>query len=145
MRAFALEFFAMTHIGRREPRKYVDFASVPESQWDVHDRLQNWAKWCNGREGRNIAPMFGLYRSEALARREYGAATSVPLDRMDALELAKAVVALPDKHRMALQWHYLKPRKPLQMARALGVSLDGLAELVRVARTMLANTTRRTR
>lgn len=143
MGAFALDFYAMTHIGRREPRQYVDLASVPESQWDMHERLLNWQRWANGREGRNTAPMFGLYRSEALAKREYGAATSVPLDRMDALELAKAVVALPDKHRRALQWHYLKPRKPIHMARELGVSLDGLAELVRLARTMLANTTRR--
>jgi DNA-directed RNA polymerase specialized sigma24 family protein len=127
------------HLGRRETRQYVDFASVPETQWEMHDRLQNWAKWCHSPPGHNVAPMFGLYRSEANAKREYGSATPIPLDRMDALELAKAVVALPDKHRRALQWHYLKPRKPIHMAHELGVSLDGLAELVILARTMLRN------
>lgn len=142
MGAFALDFAAMTHIGRRPARQYVDFASVPREQWEIHERLDlHWKRWCNSPEKRHVARMFSLVRSEAPAKRAYGEETRVPLDRIDAMNLAKAVAALPEqRHREALVWFYLKNgQKPVKMARELGVSLEGLAELVRVARTMLRN------
>ena len=142
MGAFALDFSAMTHIGRRPPRQYVDLASVPQEQWEIHRKLdEHWKRWVNSPERQHVARMFSLVRSEAPAKRAYGEETRVPLDRVLAMNLAKAVAALPEqKHREALVWFYLKNgKKPVKMARELGVSLEGLAELVKVARTMLRN------
>lgn len=139
MGAFALEFYAMTHIGRREPKQYVDLASVPENQWDMHEKLLHWKKWSNGREGRETSPMFGLYRSEAMAKREYGAATVVPLDRDLALEIAAIIQAadFPRLQRSALNWFYIKPRKPAAKAREMGVTLRDLASLVLSGRALV--------
>lgn len=126
---------------RREPRKYVDLSSVPPSQWKMHDRLLNWAKWSRGtaRFDRAIsAPMFSLYRSTE-ARREYGAETSMPIDHADGTRIQVGVTALPDKHRRALHWFYLHPVAPGAMARELGLTMNGLAEIVIRARTMLQN------
>ena len=124
-------------------RQYVDFASVPPSQWRMHDRLENWARWCRGASGEaarigKAAPMFAMYRSTD-ARRAYGDDTSVPIDKMDAQAIHKAVAALPDKHRRALQWNYLNSRAPAEAARQLGLSLAGLAQMVGDARQMLVN------
>jgi DNA-directed RNA polymerase specialized sigma24 family protein len=124
-----------------EARRYVDFAAVPPSQWAIHDRLENWARWCRGRPGRDNAPaspMFALYRSTD-AKRAYGDETTVPIDKLDAAVIAKAVAVLPDKNRRALHWSYVHPFRPSAMARELGVGLDGLAHLVRDGRQMLIN------
>lgn len=129
---------------RREPkppRLRVDFASVPPSQWQIHDRLTNWARWCRGRQGQfgdAGSPMFELFKSDNWGR-AYGEETSLPIDSMDAQRVAKGVYALPYKHRKAIHWCYIKPRDAMRKARELAVSLEGLAELVREARTMLVN------
>lgn len=125
----------------RVPRQIVDFSAVPPSQFKIHDRLENWARWCRdrpNREGSAGSPMFALYRSSE-ARRAYGFETNVPVDKFDAAAIAKAVAVLPDKHRRALQWCYLHPRNPIAMARELGVSLSGMADLVTAGRQMLIN------
>lgn len=83
--------------------------------------------------------MFNLYRSDNWGR-AYGEETSIPIDSMDAQRVAKGVYALPYKHRKAIHWSYLRPRDPMTKARELAVSLEGLAQLVRDARTMLVNT-----
>lgn len=124
-----------------EPRRreYVDLESVPPSQWGIHDRLTNWARWCRGSEkqsGSTGSPMFDLYRSSE-AKRSYGEETSVPVDKDDAIRVAKAVGHLPPQKRAAIHWHYLHPRNPTAKARELGTDLVGLAQLVRDARTIL--------
>ena len=53
--------------------------------------------------------------------------------------LEKAVYALPEKHREAIRWWYVYRRDPVGMARLLGVSKQGLADLVNAGRTMLQN------
>lgn len=133
----------MTAISRRPPREFVDFASVPPSQWAIHDRLTNWARWCRGRQGQvggAGSPMFELYRSSN-ARREYGEETSVPVDTGDAVLLAKTIgnPAFPDQHRRALDWYYVHPRNPGGKAREMGLSIAGLADLVQRARIVLMN------
>lgn len=138
----ALGFAAMVTVASRPPpRPYVDFAHVPPSQWSMHDRLTNWARWCRSREHVAVAPGFGLFRSsDARTVRQYGAETSVPVDRDDAVRVAKGVAALPDKHRRALNWYYLASgRHPSGAARELGLTLAGLAEMVGNARMMLVN------
>lgn len=120
----------------------VDFAAVPPSQWEMHDRLENWAKWCYGRTPRDsdTSPMFNLHRSDAWEDREYGAATVVPIDKFDAADIAKGVAQLPEKHRKAIQWRYLMGCKNVKgKAQELAVSFQGLADLVKDGRQMLIN------
>lgn len=129
----------MVAITRRPPRAYVDFATVPPSQWAMHDRLENWAKWCNSRTGQDVAAGFGLHKSDEFEDREYGALTVIQVKPEDAVKLAKAIAVLPEKHRKSLHWFYIRPRNPSDTARQLGLSLQGLADMVGAARQMLIN------
>ena len=135
-------YTSTTHQARKG-REYVDFAAVPPSQWAIHDRLENWARWSRGDGGEKArmadpSPMFSLYRSSD-ARREYGAATATPVDKPDALKIHFAIIAptFDPQARRALQWSYLRPRDPAGTARELGVTLAGLRDLVRAGRQML--------
>lgn len=144
MGAFALDWTAMVTIASKPaPRPYVDFSSVPPSQWSIHDRLENWARWSRGASGERArmvsSPMFGLYRSSEARNREYGSETSVPIDHKDATRIHVGVTALPDKHRRALQWSYLVGKNPSAAARDLAVTHERLAQLVREGRLMLIN------
>jgi hypothetical protein len=135
-----MDFMAMAGLRERPARQFVDFASVPVSQWRMHDRLENWARWARGsqKQSGTGSPMFSLYRSSE-AKRAYGEETTVPIDAMDAQRVAKGIAVLPDKHRRAIHWNYLHPRNPTGAARELGVTLQGLADLVKTARVMLIN------
>lgn len=119
---------------------YVDFDRIQPSHWAMHDRLENWARASRGgdKQAGNAGPMFVLYRSSD-ARREYGAETAAPVDRSDAVIVGKGVSFLPDKHRQAIHWFYLHPRNPKNAASLLGVTMQGLADLVRDGRQMLIN------
>lgn len=131
----------MVDMTTREPRSFVDFATVPPSQWKMHDRLENWARASRGgdKQSGDAAPMFALYRSNIDRGRQYGAETVVPVDRSDAIKIAKGIAFLPDKHRRSLQWYYVHPRNPSAAARSLGLTLQGLAQMVIDARYMLIN------
>jgi DNA-directed RNA polymerase specialized sigma24 family protein len=63
----------------------------------------------------------------------------VAVDGMDAQRIAKAVGHLPEPHRKALHWSYIRPVNPRRAASDLGTTLDGLALLVRDGRQMLVN------
>jgi hypothetical protein len=117
----------------------IDFHAVDEKHAGIHRRLENWARWCNGSSGPSSSPMFRLFISPARARGGDIVTFSVPVDRSDAIRISKAVIALPDKHRSAIQWAYVKPVSPRRAAAAIGTSLDGLALYVRDARQMLLN------
>lgn len=142
MGAISFDWAAMNAVGDRVRRRpLVDFASVPVSQWALHDRLENWARWARGGSGesarmQSAAPMFRLFQSTE-AKRTYGEATTVPIDRDDAIKIAKAVGHLPLQKRKAIHWYYLAPRDPAGKARELGVEIQKLADLVRDGRTML--------
>lgn len=120
-------------------RTEIDFHAVDESHAGIHRRLENWARWCNGSSGPSASPMFRLFISPARARGGDIVMFSVPVDRSDAIRISKAVIALPDKHRAAIQWCYVKPVSPRRAASAIGTSLEGLAQYVRDGRTMLIN------
>lgn len=128
--------------GRIGGVRSVDFSRVPPSQWAMHDRLLNWARWCHGSSGEAArtggeSPMFRLYRSSD-ARREYGTETSIPVDQRDAHKIAAGVAALPFRQCKALGWYYTKGARNAQaMAREVCLSLHGLAETVIAARAAL--------
>lgn len=129
----------MIAVVRRPPREYVDFSHIPENHWAIDLRLIDWGRWCRSKTNQQVAPGFGLHRSDAWNEREYGTETSSPVNKLDAARVASAVAQLPDKHRRAIQWHYVKPTAPGKKASELGVTMQGLADLCRDARQMLIN------
>lgn len=129
---------AVAWIARRSPRPYVDLSSVPPSEWDMHEMLEHWRRWASNRPGQAVSRMFeAVVSAAAPGRPEYGVQTASPIDREKALAVAKAVAKLPPRHRSALNWHYLKPKKAVAKAKELDVTLEGLACLVCEARVML--------
>lgn len=120
-------------------RTNIDFHRVEPHQVEIHDRLTNWAKWCNSSGSPAVSPMFRMYRSAARARGAEHTWLGAPVDGMDAGRLARFVGQLPTEHRKALNWFYVKPVSPRKAATELGTTLDGLALLVRDGRQMLIN------
>lgn len=133
----------MPYVIRERRQTYVDFSTVPPEQMQMHARLENWALSLYERKKSNTSAGFELYVSSdarSLERREYGAATSVPVDTRDAHVIAVAIGFLPEKHRRAIDWFYAKKGKnPVGMARDLGFTRQGLADCVIEARQMLIN------
>ena len=116
----------------------VDYNHVPDHHKAIHERLENWRRWVIVRpHGWQTAPMFRMYQSKA--RQWEAPVIQNPVDTLDAALMEKAVYALPVKHREAVRWWYVYRRDPVAMARNLGVSKQGLADLVDVGRTMLQN------
>jgi len=126
----------------KSPR--VDFARIPQAQWEIHERLENWGRWSHGSDGRgrNVAPGFESYRtSDRWVERTYGELTVLTVNSRDAVAIQKTVNALPGKHRQALHWAYIHGWKDAQgQAWKLGLSLQGLADMLADARSMVRNT-----
>ena len=116
----------------------IDFDYVPSNQAEIDKRLVNWERWVKVRpHGWHTAPMFRQAQSNS--RQWHPPEIKDPVDSLDAVVIEKAVSALPDRHRMALRWFYVFKGSPVAMARALGVSKQGLADLVEAGRAMLQN------
>lgn len=114
----------------------VDFCLIEAKHEAIHKRLENWAAWCKGgTEVIAASPMFRLYRPDNFERE----ACSPTVDGTDAQRIAKAMVELPLKHRVAVNWFYVKPVSPLKTCKTLALSMEGLAEHVRDGRQMLIN------
>lgn len=118
-------------------KQHIDFHAVHDKHAKIHDRLLNWARWANGRAGKETAPMFRLYQSSARVRAEVDAPLQV--NRLDAVAVAKGVAALPEAHRGAINWCYLRPVNPSKACRELGTTMGGLAQLLHDARQILVN------
>lgn len=115
---------------------HIDFHAVGQQHYAIHERLQNWARWCYSNGGRTVAPMFRLYRSTDQWSQM---PVSDTVDSLDAQAVQKGVSHLPEPHRKALAWCYVLRTSPKRAARDLSVSLDGLLVLVTDGRTMLVN------
>lgn len=122
-------------------REVVDFHHVPERQAQIHERLECWARWVTVRHnGWQTHPMW----KNSKTSRQWDAVPHIPvaLDTLDALAIERTVSKLPDRHRDALRWYYVKPGDVLGMCRRMGLSKDGLALMVCDARAMLVNVLR---
>lgn len=119
-------------------REIVDFNHVATEHEAIHARLENWRRWVAVRHhGLATAPMFRMYQSKA--RQWHAPVIQTPVDTLDALLVEKAVATLPEKHRAAVRWSYVFAGNPVAMARTMGVSKQGLADLVDAGREMLHN------
>ena len=120
-------------------RDQVDFTVAIEPRYrEIHERLENWARSLRSPGHAEAAPMFRLYRADNYER-EYGGATLLGVDSHDAHKIDKGVRALPDSHRIAVQWFYVRPTSPRRVCQALGCTMRGLDDLVRASRAMLVN------
>lgn len=116
----------------------VDYNHVAAHHEAIHARLVNWERWVRVRpNGVATQPMFRNFR--ASKQWEASPYIGTPVDTLDAALLEKAVYALPEKHRAAVRWWYVYRRDPVAMARNIGVTKQGLADLVDSGRTMLCN------
>lgn len=116
----------------------VDYNHVQDRHQAIHARLENWRRWVIVRpHGWQTHPM---WRNSRTSRQwEVSPYIGVPVNTIDAALMEQAVYALPEKHREAVRWWYVYRRDPVAMARNLGVSKQGLADLVEAGRTMLNN------
>jgi DNA-directed RNA polymerase specialized sigma24 family protein len=118
--------------------EHVDFHLVADQHLAINERLESWARWVKVRpHGWQCSPMFRQYRSKAFQWHapEIRPVTNIP----EAVEMEKAVSLLPEKHREAIRFAYVWCGSPVAMARRLGVSKQGLLELIHAGRTMLTN------
>ncbi len=119
-------------------RDAIDFFLIADGHALIHGRLEEWARWVKVHpHGWQTHPMFKGYRSHAWQWERPEVQT--PINTLRAAEMEKAVGALPEKQMWAIRWNYVFNGGPLVMARKLGVSMDGLQELVTQGRTMLKN------
>lgn len=116
----------------------VDFHSVEQHQREIDRRLLNWGQWCNGTGTSCVSPMFRMCPPPPRVRGDMNMHAS-QVDTGDAAQISKAVSALPDSHRAAVNWAYVKPVSPRRACQAIGTSMAGLKMLLRDGRQMLIN------
>jgi DNA-directed RNA polymerase specialized sigma24 family protein len=119
---------------KREP--VVDFFQVEAKHIKIHERLVNWARWAHSPQWGRVQPMFRLYRPD---EHWEGQSPISSVDTLDAAKIQKAVSKLPEKHRSAIGWNYVKRNNPKRAAQELGVNVQGLAQLIADGRQMLIN------
>jgi DNA-directed RNA polymerase specialized sigma24 family protein len=120
---------------------------------ELNGILIDWAKWCRG----HAIPMtfwvgcksiesgfvgeLGDVHEDTEGRHTKALETAETRPEYLCLEIEKAVMRLPEKHRTALRLHYVI-RKQLPMSqkrRILGVSQDGYIKLVTRSALMIKN------
>ena len=117
-------------------RTYVDFHYVEPGHAEIDQRLRNWALWLFGS---NRARQHAMWIWCKPAQHWEAVDLRGAVDPMDAVAIEKAVCKLPADHRDAVRWCYVFRGNPRRAAQSLGVSMDGLALLVRDGRQMLVN------
>jgi hypothetical protein len=114
----------------------VDFNRVDPQQVEIHERLENWAKWQRGGHPGNVHPMFRHYRAR---NAESAPSASAEVDGLDAVAVQKVMKDIPQRHRIAVQWCYVQRGSHVKPCELLGVSKQGLFELIVQGRTMVVN------
>lgn len=113
----------------------IDFNRIQPEHEAIHERLENWARWCKGSAHGNVHPMFRQYRNS------YFEATPARTcsDTVDAVAVQKIMKDIPEAQRIALQWFYVKPGDPKRVCMALGVNKRDLVTLIDQGRAMARN------
>lgn len=113
----------------------IDFNVIKPEHEAIHQRLENWARWCKGSNSGNVHPMFRQYRNGYWEP----APTPTSSNVIDAVEVQKIMKDIPEPQRIAIQWFYVKPGSPKKVCFALGVNKRDLLELIHQGRTMMKN------
>jgi hypothetical protein len=116
-----------------------DFNHIPARHDAINLRLEEWSRWVRCKpQAWAMQPMFRLYR--APKQWESDLQIRIEIDTLAAHEIERAVSFLPDKHRTALRWFYVHSHVPVNaVRRELGVTRDGLGQLINDGRSMLIN------
>lgn len=117
----------------REP----DFFYVEPQHKAIHEELENWARWVEVRHPRWMSPIWKLGKSNG--RQWHEPELRIEVRPLAAAEMEKKIYFLPEKQRAAIRWWYVYKHPPARECRKLGVSYEGLANLVRIGRVMLIN------
>lgn len=118
-------------------KNYIDYNFVAPEHSAIHERLHNWARWCQANQsGWATHPM---WRHLVEKERRENPVASIPVDTLDGHRIEKEVFFLPEKHRHAVRWSYVFANNPAAVCKQIAVSKERLAELVREGRTMLNN------
>jgi hypothetical protein len=116
-------------------RDLIDFNAIEPRFKAIHERLENWSRTLKSSPGSATSPMFRLYRADNWERPE----PRIGCDIHDAHRVDKGVRELPQDHRIAVQWFYVRPTSPRRVCQAIGCTMRGLDDLVRASRSMLIN------
>lgn len=119
--------------------RYANLDEVALEHRVIDTRLHNWSRWAVVHGARFIQPMFKGYRADESFDDVQGQQRPLPIDANDALRIEKAVVQLPERHKLATVWFYRVKCQPVKACKAIGVSRLGLAELLHDARAILVN------
>lgn len=119
-------------------RDEIDLHAVRHEHIEIHQRLENWSRWqYSGHWTSAVLPMFRYYRPDNWGRE---VRDIIPVDERDAVRVQVVFARLPEKHRHAAGWAYVKPWIPFhRVCRLLGVSRRTLAELIHDSRSMMKN------
>lgn len=117
-----------------------DFSRIDARHDAVNLRLEHWARWVTPRpQAWKAQPMFRGYRSHAWQWET--PEIKIALNTLECAEIEKIVsYSLPEKNRDALRWAYVYYYIPVNAIRKhLGVTREGLQDLLVNGRTMVAN------
>ena len=117
----------------------IDLNHIPARHDAIHARLEEWNRWVRVKPQLwATQPMFRQYK--APRQHEHDAHVPISINTLAAHEIERAVSMLPDKHRTAIRWAYVFSYVPINTVRsALGVTREGLAQLLDDSRVMLIN------
>src|SRR6185312_12229996 len=113
-------------------RETIDFHAVYPEHIAIHERLVNWSR-CQKSAGfaSSALPMFKYYRDgyhEVTVSRE-------PPDTLDGERIQEGFACLPELHRHAIGWAYVKTWIPVHLVcRELKVRQSELANLIHEGR-----------
>lgn len=127
---------------KREP---IDFHAVSVAHEQIHQRLEDWAKWCKPPPRSDISPMFRQCRSNEAAVDEEGVRQSSVVRSINVLECRAIEDAVRDmdvntetkKPARALRWAYVTRRSPVMACRSIGCTIVELAQHVEQGRQEL--------
>lgn len=118
-------------------RDDVDLFLIPDNQMEMHNKLVNWAMWVRPGYGSAVHPMWRNARSNG--RQWHLPEIRPTCDTLAAHLMEKQVCALPNKHRICIKWYYVTQESEMKARRILGLTRDGLHQMVIDARSMLKN------
>ena len=115
----------------------VDFFYVSPDHHKIHDRLEDWARWCAVHRPAWTSPIWKMGKSNG---RQWHAPELRPgCNIPECQDTEKAVRHLPILHRAALRWCYVYKYGESRFRREHGVTPDSLMLLIHDGRRMLVN------
>ena len=112
-----------------------DYHHVSPEHAEIHARCENRARYVAVHKPRRISPIWKLGKSNG--RCWELPKVNTPVDQEDGKTVEETVRLLIPNQREALRWQYYWRTKPAGVCRQLGITHEGLYNLVNEARTQL--------